>query len=39
MTDKLEAIRVPKVVQVIDELPRTFNGKIIRKKLKELDMQ
>ena len=37
MTDKLEAIRVPKVVQVIDELPRTFNGKIIRKKLKELN--
>ena len=36
MTDKLEAIRVPKVVQVIDELPRTFNGKVIKRKLKEM---
>ena len=36
MTDKLEAIRVPKVVQVIDELPRTFNGKVIKRKLKDM---
>lgn len=33
---KLEAIRVPKVVQVIDALPRTFNGKVIKRKLKEM---
>ena len=39
MLNKLEAFKVPKVFEVIDEIPRTFNGKIIRKKLKELDMQ
>lgn len=37
MLDKLEAVKVPKKFQVIDEIPRTFNGKIIRKKLKELN--
>ena len=37
MNSKLEGIKVPKVFQVIDEVPRTFNGKIIRKKLKELN--
>ena len=36
MLDKLEAIRVPKVIQVIDELPRTFNGKIIKRILREM---
>lgn len=36
MLDKLEAIRVPKVVQVIDELPRTFNGKVIKRMLKDM---
>ena len=36
MLDKIEAIKVPKVVQVIDSLPRTFNGKIIKRELKEL---
>ena len=39
MLNKLEAFKVPKVFEGIDEIPRTFNGKIIRKKLKELDMQ
>lgn len=39
MLNKLEAFKVPKVFEVIDEIPRTFNGKIIRKKLKELDLQ
>ena len=37
MLNKLEAFKVPKVFEVIDEIPRTFNGKIIRKKLKELN--
>lgn len=32
----LEAIKVPKVVQVIDALPRTFNGKVIKRMLKEM---
>ena len=36
MLEKLEAIRVPKVVQVIDALPRTFNGKVIKRMLKEM---
>lgn len=31
---KLESLKVPKVFEVIDEIPRTFNGKIIRKQLK-----
>lgn len=38
MLEKLEAFKVPKVFEEIDELPRTFNGKIQRKKLKELNM-
>lgn len=37
MMDKLEAIKVPKVIQVIDALPRTFNGKVIKRKLKEMN--
>lgn len=39
MLDKLESFKVPKIFEVIDEIPRTFNGKIIRKKLKELNTQ
>lgn len=39
MLDKLESFKVPKVFEVIDEIPRTFNGKIIRKQLKELNHQ
>lgn len=39
MLNKIESIKVPKVFQVIDEIPRTFNGKIIRKQLKELNHQ
>lgn len=34
MLSKLESLKVPKVFEVIDEIPRTFNGKIIRKQLK-----
>ncbi len=33
LLDKLESIKVPKIFEVIDEIPRTFNGKIIRKQL------
>lgn len=36
MLAKLEAIRVPKVIQVIDALPRTFNGKVIKRELREM---
>lgn len=34
---KLESLKVPKTFEVIDEIPRTFNGKIIRKQLKALE--
>lgn len=37
MLSKLESLKVPKVFEVIDEIPRTFNGKIIRKQLKALN--
>lgn len=37
MLSKLESLKVPKVFEVIDEIPRTFNGKIIRKELKALN--
>jgi acyl-CoA synthetase (AMP-forming)/AMP-acid ligase II len=33
MEEKLEAYKVPKYFEAIDALPRTFNGKIDRKKL------
>lgn len=36
MLDKLEAVRVPKVIQVIDALPRTFNGKVIKRELRNM---
>lgn len=36
MRDKLEAIKVPKIIQVIDALPRTFNGKVIKRELKKM---
>ena len=29
----LEAYKVPKIIDTIDEVPRTYNGKIDRKKL------
>lgn len=37
MLSKLESLKVPKTFEVIDEIPRTFNGKIIRKQLKALN--
>jgi len=33
LEDKLEAYKVPKKFEQVDEIPRTFNGKIDRKKL------
>lgn len=32
---ELDANKQPKVIEIIDEIPRTFNGKIIRKDLAE----
>ena len=37
LLSKLESLKVPKTFEVIDEMPRTFNGKIIRKQLKALE--
>lgn len=37
LLSKLESLKVPKTFEVIDEIPRTFNGKIIRKQLKALE--
>ena len=37
LLSKLESLKVPKAFEVIDEIPRTFNGKIIRKQLKALE--
>lgn len=33
LEEKLEAYKIPKYIEVIAEIPRTFNGKIDRKKL------
>ena len=33
LEEKLEGYKVPKYIEAIDEIPRTFNGKIDRKKL------
>lgn len=33
LTEALDANKQPKFIEQIDEIPRTFNGKIIRKKL------
>lgn len=33
LTQNIDANKQPKVVEIIDEIPRTFNGKIIRKDL------
>jgi len=35
--EKLEAYKVPKFIEQIDSVPKTFNGKIDRKKLIEWD--
>lgn len=34
--DKLEPYKCPKEIHIIDEIPKTFNGKILRRKLKEM---
>lgn len=37
LADVIDANKMPKYIELIDEIPRTFNGKIIRKKLIELN--
>lgn len=36
LLDKLEAYKAPKYIVQIDAIPRTYNGKILRRELKEL---
>lgn len=36
MLDKLEGYKVPKKIIVVDSLPKTFNGKILRREVKEI---
>lgn len=33
LEEKLEGYKIPKYIEAIDEIPRTFNGKVDRKKL------
>jgi len=33
LLEKLEAYKVPKYIVAVDEIPRTFNGKIDRKRI------
>ena len=33
IASKVEPYKVPKVIETIDQIPRTFNGKLIRRKL------
>ena len=33
LESQLEAYKIPKVIEQIQEIPKTFNGKIDRKKL------
>lgn len=37
LQDKLEAYKVPKLIEQIDKIPRTYNGKLQRKKLIEAE--
>ena len=36
---KLEAYKVPKLIEKIDKIPRTYNGKLQRKKLIEAEKE
>ena len=36
---KLEAYKVPKRIEQIDKIPRTYNGKLQRKKLIEAEKE
>ena len=36
LTERLENFQVPKIVQIIKEIPKTFNGKPLKRELKKL---
>jgi long-chain acyl-CoA synthetase len=37
--ENLAAYKVPKIIEFIDELPKSAVGKILRRKLKEMEMK
>ena len=37
--ENLAAYKVPKIIEFIDELPKSAVGKILRRKLKEMEME
>ncbi|MBW2283998.1 MAG: AMP-binding protein [Deltaproteobacteria bacterium] len=37
--EKLAAYKVPKIVEFMDELPKTTVGKVLRRKLKEMELE
>ena len=37
--EKLAAYKVPKLVEFMDELPKSTIGKVMRRKLKEMEME
>jgi acyl-CoA synthetase (AMP-forming)/AMP-acid ligase II len=37
--DNLAAYKVPKIIEFIDELPKSAVGKILRRKLKDMEME
>ena len=37
--DRLAPYKVPKMVEFIDELPKSAVGKILRRKLKEMEIE
>lgn len=37
LSGRLEGFMVPKAIRIVDKLPKTFNGKILRKELKKTE--
>jgi long-chain acyl-CoA synthetase len=37
--EKLAAYKVPKIFEFIDELPKSAVGKVLRRKLKEMELE